>query len=251
MNVLIYSGLLLGLSSSFHCVGMCGPIAMAIPLDRSSNVRMISGALQYNIGRIITYAILGALVGTIGISIRAIGVLQWLSIISGAFLIIFAWRKYLHKLLPSMPALSVVNKFTGKGMSAVMRSGSPFKLFFLGSINGLLPCGMVFVGLTNAVLTGNIVEGSLAMAMFGLGTLPSMFAVAFMANKLSSSFRTKMNKSVPYLLSIVGVLIMLRGMNLNIPYLSPAPHVVENVQEDGSVDTKVEMSCCHSADNCE
>lgn len=250
MVTFIITGLILGLTSNFHCIGMCGPIAMAIPVNRSSNLSILSGTLQYNGGRIITYAILGAIVGSIGLTINTMGVLQWLSIIAGIGLILFAWRKYFSKLFSGKIPTFGVQSFLNKGLGKVIKSQSPFKLILLGGLNGLLPCGMVFAALLNAILTGEILGSALAMAAFGVGTLPAMIAVTFMANKINANVRQKMNKAVPYLLTVVGILVILRGMNLNIPYISPNTTVVEQVDENtGKTETKVEMSCCHKPED--
>lgn len=246
MGTFILTGLILGLTSNFHCIGMCGPIAMAVPVNRSSNLKILSGTLQYNGGRIITYTILGAIVGSIGLTINTMGVLQWLSIIAGIGLILYAWRKYFSNLISGKLPTFGIQSFLNKGLGKVIKSNSPFKLVLLGGLNGLLPCGMVFAALLNAILTGEILGSALAMAAFGIGTLPAMMAVTFMANKINSNVRQKMNKAVPYLLTIVGILVVLRGMNLNIPFISPNTTVVEQVDmETGETETQVEMSCCH------
>jgi hypothetical protein len=246
MGTFILTGLILGLTSNFHCIGMCGPIAMAVPVNRSSNLKILSGTLQYNGGRIITYTILGAIVGSIGLTINTMGVLQWLSIIAGIGLILYAWRKYFSNLFSGKLPTFGIQSFLNKGLGKVIKSNSPFKLVLLGGLNGLLPCGMVFAALLNAILTGEILGSALAMAAFGIGTLPAMMAVTFMANKINSNVRQKMNKAVPYLLTIVGILVVLRGMNLNIPFISPNTTVVEQVDmETGETETQVEMSCCH------
>ena len=251
MSTLIITGFILGISSSLHCLGMCGPIAMAIPVDRSSNGRILFGAVQYNLGRIFTYSILGVIVGSMGFTLNTFGILQWLSIISGIGLIIFAWRKYIQKSfsskIPSLGIQSTLNKSLGK----VIRSNSPFKLLLLGGLNGLLPCGMVFTALLNAVLTGEIIYSGLAMVAFGVGTLPAMIAVVFMTNKISQSARQKMNNLVPYLLTIVGVLIILRGLNLGIPYISPTIKAVQQTENSSVNNTEVEMSCCHAETSCD
>ena len=246
MGTFILTGFILGLTSNFHCIGMCGPIAMAIPVNRSSNLHILSGTLQYNGGRVLTYTILGAIVGSIGLTINTMGVLQWLSIIAGIGLILYAWRKYFSNLFSGKLPTFGIQSFLNKGLGKVIKSKSPFKLVLLGGLNGLLPCGMVFAALLNAILTGEIWGSALAMAAFGIGTLPAMMAVTFMANKINSNTRQKMNKAVPYLLTIVGILVILRGMNLNIPFISPNTTVVEQVDaETGETETQVEMSCCH------
>ncbi len=250
MGVFIITGFILGLTSNFHCIGMCGPIAMAIPVNRSSNLTIFSGALQYNTGRIITYALFGVIVGSIGLTIRTFGILQWVSIISGILLIFFAWRKYLqHSFFGRFPSFGIQSTLN-KGLGTIIRSKSPFKLLFLGGLNGLLPCGMVFTALLNAILTGDVFFSSLSMIAFGIGTLPAMMAVTFMTNKITSSARKKMNNLVPYLLTVVGLLIILRGLNLGIPYISPTVKLAPT-ENTTSHSADVEMSCCHSADSCE
>ncbi len=250
MNTLLINGLLLGLAANFHCIGMCGPIAMAVPVNRKSNLHIFSGVLMYNLGRITTYFILGMIVGSLGLTINTIGVLQWLSIFAGVVLIIYAWRKYFSKLLPSGFELPFIQRFVSKSMGKLLKSTSPFRLVSLGMINGILPCGMVFAGLLNAALTGEVVMSGLSMLAFGIGTLPAMMAVAFAANRISGTVRTRINRVVPYLLTVVGLLIILRGMNLDIPYLSPKIQVVQDDTSDPNAGN-LEMSCCHHGGDCE
>ncbi len=252
MSVFIVTGLILGLTSNFHCIGMCGPIALAVPVNRKNNATILLGALQYNIGRILIYAVLGAIVGSIGISIQTIGVLQWFSIISGALLILYAWKKYFTQLFNRQGSLLSIQPYLNKGLGKIVRSKSPLKLFMLGGLNGLLPCGMVFVALLNAILTGEIIGSALAMIAFGIGTLPSMIAVIFMANKITSSMRMKLNRAVPYMLTVVGLLIVLRGLNLGIPFISPSATVIHTESSENSkTPADIEMSCCHSAKECD
>jgi len=247
MEGMLLAGLLLGLASNFHCIGMCGPIAMAIPLNRSSNLSIALGSIKYNFGRIITYFFLGLIIGSIGITINTFGILQWLSIIAGIGLIFYAWRKYFNLLPLTTLSIIKINPFLNKGLGRIIKSKSPFKLLLLGVLNGLLPCGMVFVALGNALLTGEVILSGLAMIAFGIGTLPAMVAVTFMANKINSPARQKLNRIVPYMLTVVGLLIILRGMNLGIPFISPSVNVVEKViYESGEVESTVQMDCCHT-----
>jgi sulfite exporter TauE/SafE len=126
------------------------------------------------------------------------------------------------------------------------------KLSMLGMLNGFLPCGMVYAALLNALLTGEIAGSALAMVFFGIGTLPSMIGVIYMANKITPKIRAKFNKVVPYLITMVGLLIVLRGLNLGIPFISPIIKIeqpkVENPNNDDSVMT---MECCHSKKSCD
>lgn len=248
MDALLITGLIIGLTSNFHCIGMCGPIAMAIPVNRKNSFSILFGVLQYNLGRIITYAILGALVGSFGLTADTFGVLQWLSIAAGVGLILYAWRKFIGNFIGGNLPMFGMNTVVAKGMGIVLQSQNPFKLLFLGSINGFLPCGMVYVGLMNALLAGNNLDSSMAMAAFGIGTLPGMISVGFAAGKMSNTLREKFNRAVPVLLTLVGALIILRGMNLDIPYISPKVTQVEQTAEKKS---SVEMSCCHGKTACE
>ncbi len=244
MGAPFYIAFVIGISSSFHCIGMCGPIAAAIPTRSATNFGILFKLLQYHIGRIFTYSILGLVVGNIGLTLATFGALQWISIISGMILIAFAWKKYFINYF-SWRIFSGISSFVSKGVGKVLRSNSPFKLVSLGILNGLLPCGMVFIALTNALLTGNPTSSATAMIFFGLGTLPAMIAVGFMLNKISLKLRSKMNKALPYLLTVVGLMIILRGMNLDIPYLSPK---IEVVSEEMGIDRgTVKMNCCNTS----
>jgi len=252
MEIILLTGLILGLTSNFHCIGMCGPIALAIPVKRDSNLNIAWGVLQYNLGRILTYTLLGITIGFIGLSINIIGVLQVLSIIAGIGLIIFAWRKYFFKFGSNSRVSAKIQSLLSKGLGKAIQSKSPFRLIALGAINGLLPCGMVYAALLNAVLAGDLFGSGLAMTAFGVGTLPAMMAISFMANKINASMRNKMNNLVPYLLTVVGLLIVLRGMNLDIPYISPkVSSIAITNTETGETDSEIEMSCCHSKENCD
>lgn len=231
-------GFIIGLGSSFHCLGMCGPIAMAIPVSRSSNFSIISGALQYNFGRIIAYSLLGFLIGSIGFSFAGLKWMQWLSIAAGLAMILIAW----HKIFSSGQS-KLEMKLTqqiSRGIGKLIRSKNPLKLMGLGILNGFLPCGMVFLGLANALIQSSPAKGALAMLFFGLGTLPMMFAVVFFASRLSGNWRLKFSKAIPYMMTAVGILVILRGLNLGIPYLSPEL----KLNAKNSEKPKVEMVCC-------
>lgn len=253
MITFIVTGFVLGITSSLHCIGMCGPIAMALPLNRKSNITILSGALQYNLGRVITYALLGIIAGSIGLTVNTFGVLQWASILSGVLLIVFAWRKLLSRVsFFHAPNLFITNKLSGM-LGKVVRSNKPGKLLFLGGLNGLFPCGMVYVALMNAILAGSPFASSLAMISFGIGTLPAMIFVSFAMGKISAERQRSFRQALPYILSLVGVIIILRGMNLNIPYLSPKISVEQSTTatDNDTPQSEVTMDCCHSKDACE
>lgn len=249
METILIAGLVLGITSNFHCLGMCGPIAMAIPVNRTSTWTILGGILQYNGGRILTYALLGAVVGSIGITVDTLGFLQWISIITGIFMIIFAWRKWFSRIFSGHLPTFGIQGFVSKSLGNVLATQTPFKLPMLGMINGLLPCGMVYIGLMNALLAGDPISSAYAMIAFGVGTIPAMFAVGFAANRISGNVRQKINKVVPFLLTFVGALIVLRGMNLDIPYISPKVKMTTTEKQNEL--PKLDLSCCKAKTACE
>lgn len=249
MDALLVTAVILGLTSSLHCMGMCGPISMAIPVNRNSNLSILWGIVQYNFGRILSYSMLGVLVGSIGITLETVGFLQVISIVSGIVMVLYAWNKQLSSFfhLPSFGG--GIQSLFNKAFGQTLKQQHFLRLSFLGFLNGLLPCGMVYLALMNVLLLGSPLKGAFGMTLFGLGTLPAMLFVGFAAMKISRTSQPIFAKAVPYLLTIVGTLIILRGMNLNIPYVSPKINLIaqDNTQEASSSGTKpqVEMSCCH------
>jgi sulfite exporter TauE/SafE len=233
-----------GLASSLHCVGMCGPIAMAIPMNRANSFTILSGVVQYNFGRILTYSWLGFMIGSVGLTIEIVGILQWVSIIAGAFMIVYAWRKWLAIHISFGNTIFGLQGFVSKNLGKVIASNLPFKLSLLGMLNGLLPCGMVYVGLTNALVAGSPVNSLFAMASFGLGTMATMLFVGFAANRISLRVRSNLTKIVPYMLTFVGLLIILRGLNLSIPYISPKIEEVNLTKHNQKVEMVIK--CCYN-----
>jgi sulfite exporter TauE/SafE len=213
---------------------------LAIPLNRSSKIELIVGVLQYNFGRILTYSLLGFIIGFIGLGINLIGFLQGLSIASGIFIIIYAWRKTLFNKLFSKLNSNFLYSFTSKNMGKVLKMNGPFKLFTFGILNGLLPCGMVYTALITSVIAGSPINSAFTLFFFGLGTLPGMILITLFANQITNRFRGKINKFLPYLVTLIGLLIVLRGLNLNIPYLSPKATFNEKTKE-------IKMEACHKS----
>ena len=222
MVTLLTSAVILGVISNLHCIGMCGPIAFAIPFNRTSKFQLFLGILQYNLGRILIYSILGTIVGFIGLGVKFVGILQALSVIAGFGIILYAWRKVVFTgSFFGRFRLNFIQKFTSKNMGKILKNNSSLKFFFLGNLNGLLPCGMVYTALITSIIAGGPIQSGLTMLFFGLGTIPGMILITYYANKLSGQYRGKINKALPYLVSLIGLIILLRGLNLGIPYLSP------------------------------
>jgi len=222
------SALVLGLMGSFHCAGMCGPIAIALPLHGNTVPQKIFGGGLYNIGRTITYGVMGAIFGLVGQGLQLIGFQQKVSVIMGSIMIISVLFPALFKNQYSLDKswFSVVGKLKKKiGEMFSIRSFQ--SLFFIGMLNGLLPCGLVYMAIAGAIGTGGVVEGSLYMILFGLGTIPMLLAISLAGNILSLTVRNKINKLIPVLVVVVGILFVLRGLSLGIPYLSPPKQKIE------------------------
>lgn len=210
----------LGFLSSFHCVGMCGPIALAVPAI--PGLQRWQSVLLYNTGRIITYALLGITVGIIGKTVALAGFQRVLSVAVGVAILLWL-------ILPQ-------HKGAGGGMTKIIYSSisklkyllakylkvkSTSGVLVIGLLNGFLPCGMVYMALAAAAVTANIYTATLFMLLFGVATWPLMFSVAFLGSVLSVAWRNRIRKAVPVFAALVACLLILRGMNLGIPYVSP------------------------------
>lgn len=213
----------LGLLGSFHCVGMCGPIALALPLKGYGKIEKVIGALLYNFGRATTYSLFGFLLGLIGGAVLLAGMQRYFSISVGVLILIVVLlpKKYSAK-LEQLSWLNPVSKNVRKLLAELFRTRSFSSLFLIGSLNGFLPCGLVYAALAGALATGNAMQGSVFMILFGLGTIPLMLAVNLSGNWININLRNRIRKAVPVFVAAMAILLILRGMNLGIPYISPA-----------------------------
>lgn len=235
----LWTAFLIGLVGSFHCAGMCGPIALALPLHGSTWQSKFKGAIIYNTGRILTYMLLGAIFGLLGKGIQLAGFQLWSSVVIGVLMIVAV-------LVPLVfgKRLSIENLFGGyskslyNGFQRLFQVGTASSLFSIGLLNGFLPCGLVYVGIAGAINTGDVFQSASFMALFGLGTFPIMFAVSIAGKFLSLSVRNLISKVTPYLVIMLGVLFILRGLSLGIPYISPKAEALTPVVEKAH-------KCCH------
>lgn len=217
----ITGGLILGSFSSLHCIGMCGPLALALPVQHLSVMQQRLAALMHNLGRITTYSLLGVIFGLAGRSLQLVGFQQWLSIISGAVIIFFIVNYYLlHK--SWQPAFTIKLNQTVQQLMIRLLNTKTIKTFYVfGMVNGLLPCGMVYVALAAALNFRSFESSAVFMGSFGAGTVPMMLLLIVLGHSISFSVRSKIRKAVPYIMTMMAVLLILRGMNLGIPFISP------------------------------
>lgn len=218
----ILAGLAFGFLGSFHCIGMCGPIALALPGPFTEHIPFAVSRLIYNMGRVITYTALGGVVGFFSRIISIGGYQQGLSIAVGFILLLVpAWRK-LRVLLNRAGSLPrrLAGNITGR-IRTLFGSGSLGSLFLIGLLNGLLPCGFVYMALATAATSGGVEPSLLFMAAFGMGTIPAMLGVSLAGNLVPATFRQKLQNFSPYFIALVGAILILRGLNLGIPFISP------------------------------
>lgn len=213
-----WTAFIIGLVGSLHCAGMCGPLALALPATGNSSLRFFAGRVGYNAGRILTYCLLGLLFGLFGRTLVFIGVQRWISITLGVLLIVGLFTS--RRLVRWLPITVAVNWLKGQ-MSGVLRQRSLRSLVVLGLLNGFLPCGLVYVACAAATTTGSIVGGVVYMAAFGAGTAPMMLAIGLAGRLIPISVRLRLRAAVPVAVFLVGALLVLRGMELGIPHLSP------------------------------
>jgi len=208
----------LGMLGSLHCAVMCGPLMMALPAPVGGAGRLVAGRLLYQLGRVVTYGLLGVLVGVFGRSFFLIGLQRWLSILLGvAVLAGFLLSK---KVALSAPVVRLVNRLK-QGMSRQFQQRSIRSHVLLGMLNGLLPCGLVYVALAGAAAVGTIGGSVGYMAFFGLGTLLPMWSLSLGGKAIPAAWRWQLRKLIPFGVCALATLLILRGMALGIPYLSP------------------------------
>jgi sulfite exporter TauE/SafE len=222
MSPEIFAAFFIGLVGSLHCIGMCGPIAIALPVPDSSNLSFFTGRILYNLGRVVTYSFLGAVLGLLGGRIALAGAQQAISIILGVVIIIAVLLPPKYKnYFAQHPLTQKLAQPLKENIGVLFKKGTFSAMFLIGILNGFLPCGLVYVALAGAVASGDAISGAAVMILFGLGTVPAMFAASVFGKFINVGIRTKIRKAVPVLAIILGVIFILRGMNLGIPYISP------------------------------
>ncbi len=221
---MLLSAFIFGILGSFHCVGMCGPIAFMLPVSRDNAAKKFLQVLLYHTGRLLAYGLIGLAFGMLGKSLNLFGIQQYLSIAAGILMIavIVIPSKTFGKYNFSRPMYRVVGKVK-TSLGAALKKKTPDTFFTIGFLNGFLPCGLVYMAAFGAIASGNIIQGSLYMILFGAGTIPLMTTAVYFSGMLNGIMRKKVQKAIPVFVVLVGILFIIRGMGLDIPYLSPAP----------------------------
>lgn len=219
---ILWTAFLVGLLGSLHCIGMCGPITMALPVFRNAPATLFTSRILYNAGRTLTYALMGAVIGLLGQGFSLVGAQQWLSIGAGILLILIVFIP--SRISARLSILKPAHHFTAfikERFGKLLKRQTLPSTFLIGIINGFLPCGLVYVALAGALATGSVVGGVGYMTFFGLGTLPLMFIFSLAGQFISLEVRKKFTRLIPTFIVALGILFILRGMNLGIPFISP------------------------------
>lgn len=227
----LYAALTLGLIGSFHCIGMCGPIAIALPLPNRNWASKIFGASIYNIGRAITYGLMGAIFGLVGKGFKLAGLQQWVSIVMGAIMILSVLFPVIFRNRAKLDGF--VNKLVSRlknSFGVLFQKRTYNSLYLIGLLNGFLPCGLVYIAIAGAIATGEVLNATLYMIVFGLGTIPIMLSVSLVSNLITSQLRNKIRKFIPIFIVLIGLLFILRGMNLGIKFISPKLNKADNTE---------------------
>lgn len=210
---------LIGLQASLHCVGMCGPLALAAPIDQSNQHKAVWDAFKYNLGRISSYTYLGFLVGLIGLQNWMLGAIQWISIATGSIMILSIFLGSMETWFGFRNLSAYLGKAISSRFSSVKKAPAALRPYLFGLLNGFLPCGMVYTAVLFSLGAANLMETIFSMLFFGLGTLPIMFFIPLIGQQKLLAYFPRYTQKV--LLLIIGLLLILRGLGLGIPYLSP------------------------------
>lgn len=214
----LWTAFSIGLLGSVHCVGMCGPIALALPYQGMSKWQAAKGVLAYNSGRITTYALLGAVIGLLGKGIWIAGLQTYLVLAVGILLAVIAlFSISVESHLLRIPAIQRLNRWVSMELGKRIRTQGMRTSFAIGVLNGLIPCGLVYMAIAGALANGTIPGGAVFMALFGLGTIPLMALTALMGQAINVSWRTRLRRLAPLLMLAIAALFIFRGLQFQVP----------------------------------
>jgi uncharacterized protein len=231
-TVALTMALLMGFTGSLHCAGMCGPIVWIMPFQAFSGFKKVLALGLYHAGRISVYALLAVVLHSFR-SLFDPKIQQYISIVLGSILLVVGLLAFVpnHVVKVKLPWADLVKNQLGKFIG---RPGLG-TLAITGVLNGLLPCGLVYMALTASLSATSSAQSAAMMYAFGIGTLPMLVSITLLKTKLTFLRRNNLRKLVPVIVFSFGCLFVLRGMNLGIPYLSPKVVVAQHEIR----------SCCH------
>ncbi|WP_445955018.1 sulfite exporter TauE/SafE family protein [Yeosuana sp.] len=221
---MLWSALIFGLLGSFHCIGMCGPIAFMLPVDRQNSFTKVFQILMYHFGRLLAYSLIGLLFGLIGKSLYIFGIQQQLSIAIGVLMIVVILipAKTFNTYNFSKPIYKIISKVKS-ALGQALKKKTADTFLTIGFLNGFLPCGLVYMAVFASLAIGSALQSSLYMFLFGLGTIPLMTSAIYLGKFLNTHIKQRIQQVIPVFVIGIGILFILRGLGLGIPYISPVP----------------------------
>lgn len=219
----LWTAFMIGLVGSLHCIGMCGPIALAIPYQAPTKIKTLGNILLYNSGRIITYGLIGVLPAIFGLALTLSGMQKNMSIILGAFLIIAAiFSIPLDQRTNAIPGINRVYPWVASKMKSFISKRTKSAFFITGILNGFLPCGMVYMAVMGAITQTSMANAFLYMMLFGVGTVPLMMLMGVSGQLISMTWRRKVRRVIPVFMIGIGILMIMRGVTIDLPpHLEP------------------------------
>jgi sulfite exporter TauE/SafE len=231
---------LMGLTGSLHCAGMCGPIILAIPFKNNNYVIKILSILLYQFGRIGMYSLLGYILFSFKELFNP-RIQQIVSITIGSLLLAASIIYLVPKLAAFWKFKLPWNQWVLTQLGRVFSKPSLAMLTLAGALNGLLPCGLVYMALSMSITAKSSVQMALLLLCFGVGTMPMMMSLALLKNKIQCVKQQGLQRLIPLFVVLYGTLFILRGANLGIPYLSPKVAIEQNAKKE----IKIKHCCCH------
>lgn len=235
---MLFSAFLLGIGGSLHCLGMCGPIVLSLHFPGSSVAGKIGSSFAYHLGRILTYSLMGAILGALSSVFSLWGYQQIFTITIGVLMLLFlVFPKIAPHFSPLQKFYQHVIHPIRKRFSHLLAPKTYSATFLMGLINGFLPCGLVSIALAGALASGTALLGAIFMALFGFGTSPLLWVLSFSQQLIPQTLRQNIQKFAPVMVGVLAFLLILRGLDLGIPFVSP--HL------SAGADGEIHSSCCH------
>ena len=209
----------LGFFGSLHCIGMCGPLALAVHTSKKNiGLGAFFGALQYNTGRTIGYISLGLLFGLLGSAVALGGAQRVISVVLGVIMVIFfIFSVNPDQLISRMPAFHRFYHSVSQRLFSMLRKSAHVPSLYLGAVNGFLPCGLVYIAIAGAISLSNIWGSMGFMLFFGLGTFPAMMGVTLGHQAVSQKLRVSLKRLYPIITLVMGVYLIYRGLMSKLP----------------------------------
>lgn len=222
---MLWAALTLGLVTGLHCVGMCGPLVLALPGKGQSTARRWSNRLHYHLGRILVYGALGGFAGVIGHGIELFTWQRSVAIAGGGLMLVLA---IVPRMTHGLKLPSPLRKSIDSARSSLFHNlnrGHLFTWLGLGAMNGLLPCGPLYIALAGALAAGTWEGGVLFMMVFGTGTSAALMGLYTMRDRMQPA-ANRFSRLLTWATALVGVLLVLRGLDLGIPFISPSHTII-------------------------